>query len=206
MKIKLCGFKEEVSTLAAIKAGADFIGFIFSENSPRYIDLNAAEKLAKIIPQNVDKVAVVVDAEMVFLEQIIAKISPNYIQFHGNEAIEFLEKFHQKFPQIKIIKAFKIATKEDLQRTEDFENIADLFLFDGKNAGAGLAFDWNILRDFNFTRPWFLAGGLNINNIKEALEKTKAPMVDISSGIEEIRGEKSPKLIKQLMEELKRIC
>jgi phosphoribosylanthranilate isomerase len=206
MKIKLCGFKEEGSTLAAIKAGANFIGFIFNENSPRNIDLNAAEKLAKIIPQNVDRVAVVVDAEMVFLEQIIAKISPNYIQFHGNETIEFLEKFRQKFPQIKIIKAFKIAAKEDLRRVQDFENIADLFLFDGKNPGAGLAFDWNILRDFNCAKSWFLAGGLNINNIKEALEKTGAPMVDISSGIEEIRGEKSPKLIKQLMEELKKIC
>ena len=206
MKIKLCGFKEEGSTLAAIKAGADFIGFVFNENSPRNIDLNAAEKLVKIIPQNVDRVAVVVDVEMVFLEQIIAKISPNYIQFHGNEAIEFLEKFRQKFPQIKIIKAFKIAAKEDLQRVQDFKNIADLFLFDGKNPGGGLAFDWNILREFNCAKSWFLAGGLNINNIKEALEKTGAPMVDISSGIEEIRGEKSPKLIKQLMEELKKIC
>lgn len=206
MKIKLCGFKEEGSTLAAIQAGADFIGFVFNENSPRNIDLNAAEKLAKIIPQNVAKVAVVVDLEMFFLEQIITKISPNYIQFHGNETVEFLEKFHQKFPQIKIIKAFKIAAKEDLQRADDFENIADLFLFDGKNPGAGLAFDWNILRDFNCAKSWFLAGGLNINNIEEALEKTGAPMVDISSGIEEIRGEKSPKLIKQLMEELKKIC
>ncbi len=206
MKIKLCGFTKEQSLLSAIKAGADFIGFIFSEKSPRFIDLNAAEKLAKIIPQNVEKVVVVVDAEMSYLQQIIEKISPNYIQFHGSETVEFLEKFHQKFPQIKIIKAFKIAQKEDFHQVNDFENIADFFLFDGKNPGAGLAFDWNILREFNSVKPWFLAGGLNINNIEQALQKTGAPMVDISSGIEEIRGEKSPKLIKQLMEELKKIC
>ena len=94
MKIKLCGFTKEQSLLSAIKAGADFIGFIFSEKSPRFIDLNAAEKLAKIIPQNVEKVVVVVDAEMSYLQQIIEKISPNYIQFHGSEKVEFLEKFH----------------------------------------------------------------------------------------------------------------
>lgn len=206
MKIKLCGFTKEESLLSAIKAGVDFIGFVFHEKSPRFLDLKAAEKLAKIIPQNVNKVAVVVDADMFYLEEIIAKISPNYIQFHGSETVEFLEKFHQKFPQIKIIKAFKIAQKEDFQQVNVFENIADFFLFDGKNPGAGLAFDWNILREFKSARAWFLAGGLNINNIEEALEKTGAPMVDISSGIEEIRGEKSIKLINELMQGLKKLC
>lgn len=206
MKIKLCGFTNETSALAAIKAGADFLGFVFNETSPRFLDLKTAEKLAKALPQNINKVAVVVDADINYLQQIIEKLAPNYIQFHGNESVEFLENFHKKFPQIKIIKAFKISNKADLQTTNNFLNVADLFLFDGKNPGAGLAFDWNILREFNCQKPWFLAGGLNIENIAQALENTGAKMVDISSGIEEIRGEKSIKLINELMNKFKKIC
>jgi phosphoribosylanthranilate isomerase len=203
MKIKLCGFKEEKSLQVAISQNCDFIGFIFYENSPRFIKLDEAVKISKIIPRNIAKVAVVVDAKLEFLSEISQKFSPEFFQFHGAESPEFLLEVRKKFPQIKIIKAFKIAEKSDLEKVKNFDEVADLFLFDGKNAGGGKKFDWEILKDFSTTKEWFLSGGLNIDNIEDALKNTKAKIIDISSGIEEIRGQKSPKLITEFIKKVR---
>lgn len=206
MKIKLCGFKEEESLRAAINADCDFLGFIFVKKSPREINLETAKKLAKIIPAKIAKVAVVVDADFGFLEKIINEFQPQYIQFHGQETVEFLTNFKKNFPQIKIIKAFKISNKDDLNQIKNFEKIADLFLLDGKNAGSGESFNWKLLQDFRINKDWFLSGGINVKNLQEALAKTGARMIDISSGIEEVRGEKSIKLINELVAICGKIC
>lgn len=199
MKVKLCGLKEEQSLQAAIKENCDFIGFIFYEKSPRFIALDAAAILAKKIPQTISKVAVVVDVTMEFLHEISQKLSPEFFQFHGSESVEFLQQVKKNFPQIKIIKAFRIESGSDLEKIKNFENIADLFLLDGKNPGSGKKFDWKILQSFPLPKNWILSGGLNAENIEEALATTKATMIDISSGIEEITGQKSPKLIAEFM-------
>jgi phosphoribosylanthranilate isomerase len=206
MKVKLCGFKEEQTLRAAINANCNFLGFIFVKNSPREITLLKAKELAKIIPPTIAKVAVVVDCEIAFLEKIIAEFQPDYLQFHGQETAEFLINFKKIFPQIKVIKAFKIACKDDLNQIKNFEEIADLFLLDGKNAGSGEAFDWQILENFQTKKGWFLSGGINAKNLQEAIAKTKAKMIDVSSGIEEIRGQKSIKLINELMQICQKTC
>lgn len=207
MLVKLCGFSEINSLKSAINANCNFIGFIFYEKSLRNITISDAIEISKNIPQNISKVAVVVDADDEFLAEIATKFQPNYIQFHGNESLKKLSKFKKEFPHIKIIKAFRIKDKSDLKKTSDFEEIADLFLFDSKVenefGGSGKSFDWNILKDFKTNKKWFLSGGLNIDNITEAIERTGAEMVDISSAIEEIKGIKSPKLIKELMRKIK---
>lgn len=204
MKVKLCGFKEENSLKAAIAAKCDFIGFIFYEKSPRFVTIENAAKLAKLVPQSISKVAIVVDTKIEFLEEIAQKFSPQFFQFHGKESVEFLQKVKEKFPQIKIIKAFAINEIKDLQQIENFKQVADLFLFDGKNAGSGQKFDWEILHNFSCKKDWFLSGGLNINNIDSALEITGAKMIDISSGLEEIRGKKSVKLIADFMAKIRK--
>lgn len=202
MKVKLCGFTEIASLQTAIAQKCDFIGFIFYEKSPRYITLENAVEIAKNIPKNIARVAVVVDVDFEVLAEIAQKFAPDYFQFHGKESSDFLKKSRQKFPQIKIIKAFPIEGEGDLAQVKNFEDCADFFLFDGKNAGSGKKFDWQILKNFHSKKDWFLSGGLNVQNIEEALKATAANMVDISSGIEKIRGQKSPELIEEFMKKI----
>jgi len=180
MKVKLCGFKDEASIKAAIAASCDFLGFIFFDKSPRFISPKNAAIISKIIPGNIFKVAVVVDASENYLQEIVTEFSPDFFQFHGQETPEFLEKTKKNFPQIKIIKAFKITKKQDLELAKAFENCADFFLFDGEFAGSGKKFDWQILSDFSSKKEWFLSGGLNVNNVAEAIKTTGAKMIDVS--------------------------
>lgn len=203
MKIKLCGFTDLESVKTAIAEKCDFLGFVFCANSVRKISPKDAALLAKEVPATIKKVAVVVDADVDLLQQIYEQISPDVIQFHGHESPEFLRDFRKKFPQIKIIKAFRISYKEDLAQIKDFEDYVDYFLFDAKSPGSGKSFDWRILHNLSTKKNWFLSGGLNVSNIDEALEVTGASYIDLSSGIEEIRGHKSSRLIQEFMKKVK---
>ena len=207
MKVKLCGFKDEESVKVACSQKCDFLGFIFYDRSPRFVDLEKAASISKIIPSDIAKVAVVVDADFSFLQEISQKFKPDFFQFHGAETPEFLQKIKIEFPQIKIIKAFKIKDKQDLDQIKFFEKVSDFFLFDSKveneMGGSGKKFKWQILNNLSTKKEWFLSGGLNVENIVEAIKITGAKMIDISSGIEEIRGKKSPKLILELMKKVK---
>jgi len=207
MKVKLCGFTKEESLKTAINCGCDFVGFVFYEKSPRNITPLEAKELAKIIPPHIAKVAVVVNPNQELISEIISNLKPNFIQFHGNESVEYLKDFKKNFPHTKIIKAFGIRNKEDLNSLKDYENYADYFLLDNKSdnefGGSGEKFDWEILKEISTTKEWFLSGGLNEKNISSALQTSKAKMIDISSGIEEIRGEKSSLLIEQFMKKIK---
>ncbi len=209
MLVKLCGFTEENSVKVAIAQKCDFLGFIFYEKSPRYITPQNAAKISRQVPSNIAKVAVVVDCDFDFLEKIVQEFTPDFFQFHGNESVDFLAAARRKFPQIKIIKAFKIFDVQDLESVKDFENYTDYFLFDskvvGEAGGSGKKFDWKILENFSSRKDWFLSGGLNIENIEEALKLTGAKMIDISSGIEKIRGQKSSELIEELMKKMNSI-
>lgn len=210
MKVKLCGFTEQNTLDAAIKCGVDFIGFVFCKKSPRYIAANQVAVLAKIIPSNIKKVAVLSNNNFDEIKDICANLKPDYLQFHGDEEVDFILEVKKNFPQIKIIKAFAVGNSDDLKQVDKFDEVADLFLFDskksslsGSSGGNGISFDWNLLRNFESKKDWFLSGGLNIDNIAQALEKTGATMLDISSGIEKERGKKSPELITQLMKKIK---
>ena len=204
-KIKLCGFSEIDSLEVAIAFKCDFLGFIFYEKSIRNISLSKAKELFLKVPESISKVAVVVDPEVDFLNQISA-LNPQYIQFHGSESPEFITDFKNKNPHIKIIKAFRVETKSDLDNVKDYELVADLFLFDskvtGEMGGSGKKFDWSILNNLDINKDWFLSGGLNINNIDEAIKESGANIIDISSGIEEKKGIKSSHKIQQLINSL----
>lgn len=210
MKVKLCGFTEKETISSAIKAECDFLGFVFYKKSPRYISPKNAALISKDIPAKISKVAVVANSTFDELQKILEEFPVDFVQFHGDETPNFLKDFHKKFPKIKIIKAFRIAKSEDLRQIKDFENSADLFLFDtkveGEIGGSGKKFDWKILKNFQSKKDWFLSGGLNISNLDEALKITDAKMVDVSSGIEEVRGKKSTKLIKEFMTLVANLC
>lgn len=210
MKVKLCGFRDEESIKAAIAQKCDFLGFIFYDKSVRNISPKEARNITAQVPNNIAKVAVIVDAEFDFLQKIVDDFSPDFFQFHGLESVKYLEKARSKFPKIKIIKAFRIKEKSDLDVVNNYTDYADYFLFDSKVVGdvggSGKSFDWNILRNFESQKEWFLSGGLNVNNIEEAINMTGAKMIDISSGIEEVKGEKSIALIKSFMTKMKRFA
>ncbi len=209
MLVKLCGFRDEITIDTAISSGCNFLGFIFCDKSPRNITPKNAALISKNIPNSIAKVAVVVDASFDFLAEIVENFSPDYFQFHGDENIEYLHFIRKKFPNIKIIKAFKIKDKSDLNRVNDFSEVADFFLFDSKvnneSGGTGQKFDWNIIKDFKSKKDWFLSGGLNIDNIEEAIKITDVKMIDISSGIEKTRGQKSSTIIKNFMNRVKEL-
>lgn len=195
MKIKLCGFVDEKPLKVAIDHGCNFVGLVFAKKSPRFLSLDQVTKITPIIPPNIAKVAVVANQNIDELKLIYDILKPQYFQLHGNEDIEYIHQVRNLNQQIKIIKALSISSLQDIKQTKIFENNVDFFLFDHKNAGSGTSFDWNFLNNFESKIPWFLSGGININNIEEAIKKTKAQYIDISSGIEVIRGTKSTELI-----------
>lgn len=203
MKIKLCGFKEEDSLKTAIDCKVDFIGFIFHEDSPRNVNIDSAQKLAKLIPSEISKVAVTVNAPIKKLQEIYNAIKPEYFQLHGLETLEEIQEIKEKFPRVKLIKAISITNEKDLGQISKYEKNVDNILLDNKIPGSGQSFDWDLICDLKTKNDFILSGGLNKNNLIDAITKTNAKMVDISSGIEENRGEKSSKLIKEITAILK---
>ncbi len=210
MKVKLCGFTEAATLQAAIANKADFIGFVFAANSPRYIDPEQVAELSKLVPPTINKVAVFANTDLEIIKKVHKNLNPQYFQFHGSETPRFLEKIREIFPRVKIIKAFKIANRNDLREVRAFESVSDMFLFDSKPrnqkepmGGSGHAFDWKILFGFRSRREWFLSGGLDANNALAAVKITNARAIDVSSGIEKTRGEKSVELIEQFMKKVK---
>ena len=170
MKVKLCGFRDCESLKIAIEKKCDFLGFVFVDKSPRNISVMQARALSDLVPNSIKKVAVVVNSNLEFISQIITNFNPDFLQFHGDEDVEFLKKFRQKFPQVKIIKAFRINEVKDLEGVRAFEDYCDLFLFDGQNPGSGKKFNWEILKNFNCKKDWFLSGGINLDNLDEVLK------------------------------------
>lgn len=201
MKVKLCGFTNQETIDLAVKLGVDFIGLVFYQPSPRNIEPEKAAQIITNIPKSVKKVAVVVDASDDKIAQIIEYFGPDLLQLHGQETPQRVAEIKKKF-SLATIKALAIHDTTSLVKIKDYEDAVDYFLFDAKTPGSGQSFDWEILKNLNIKKDFFLSGGLNIENIDEALKTTQAQIIDLSSGIEEIKGLKSPKLIQEFMQKI----
>jgi phosphoribosylanthranilate isomerase len=145
--------------------------------------------------------ALVVDPDDTLLARIAAEVKPDYFQLHGKESAARAAEIRSRF-QIPLIKAFSVAGPQDLAQTHDHESVTEMFLFDtppaanaSRPGGHGVAFDWTMLSGKRFSRPWFLAGGLNPGNVARAIAVSGASMVDVSSGVESAPGVKSESLI-----------
>lgn len=195
-EVKICGIKTEEALEAAIAGKAAFAGFIFCSGSPRNILPSEAGKFRD--EKRIKKVAVTVGAGDSELDSIVKALKPDFLQLHGNETPERAESLKNKY-QAGIIKAFKVEGREALAQAREFGDAADFLLFDAKAPGSGVSFDWGVLAGESFGKPWFLAGGLNENNVSEAIRVTKAQFVDISSGVESAPGVKSPELIRRFI-------
>ena len=195
--IKICGITNLESAEFCIDQNANYLGFVFYEHSPRnIINKNISETLEKI-KNRINIVAVTKDPS----ESVIEKISNfpfNFIQVHGSVLPDKLAEI-KNATSMRIIKAFNIVSNTDLNDVNEYQDIADFYLFDSKSSGSGEVFDWGILRDKQIKKDFFLSGGLNSHNISKAIEKTGTKYIDVSSGVERREGIKDKKLIEQFI-------
>jgi phosphoribosylanthranilate isomerase len=197
--IKICGIKTADAIEAAARAGATHVGFNFYEKSPRYVVPEEAARLAAHASR-LRAVALTVDADDETLQAIAKRLRPDMWQLHGDETPERITAIREMFG-LPVMKAVAIESKVDMARAYTYEQCADWLLFDAKPGalpgGNGLAFDWHLIADETWTKPWLLSGGLTCGNVAEAIRTAHARGVDVSSGVEKSRGEKDPALIEQ---------
>ena len=195
--VKICGITSEEDLKAAKELGAGFVGFVLEEKSKRYINLRRLKSLSMITREPLKSVALLVDPSDDFLERLLMSSKVDYIQLHGEESPERVEEI-AKITNVPLIKAIGVEKESDLLSIRKYEGSVDYILLDSKvkenvylKGGRGISFNWDIIRGFNFNKPWFLAGGLNANNVINAMKVTGAKMVDVSTGVESKPGKKS---------------
>lgn len=196
--IKICGVRSADIMDAALDAGADYVGLVFFAKSPRNVALADAARLADQARGRAKIVALVVDAEEDELRAIAETVRPDAVQFHGHETAARLAAFRATYSG-EIWKAAPVSTPDDLAEARALAAVADRVLFDARPAagdtrpgGNGRRFDWTLLAGLDLGRPFVLSGGLDPENVAEAVRITGAPMVDVSSGVESAPGIKDP--------------
>ncbi len=188
--VKICGITSVADGLAAARAGADALGLMFYEKSPRYLPLKAAAGIARELPPFVIKVGVFANAPEDTVLRAIGECGLNIVQFHGDETPDYCGQF-----PVMAIKAFRIRDAASLQALADYQT--DAFLLDaqapGKLGGSGETFNWDLAVEAQkFGKPIFLAGGLTPENVAEAIRRARPYAVDVSSGVEASPGKKDP--------------
>ena len=202
LKVKICGVKSLNHVKASIKGNADMIGLMFYKKSPRFINLKKAKKISDYAENKIKKVGVVANFKLNEIKRIIDIIKLDYLQFHGNESVDFLKKIKKKF-KIKIIKALKIENAKDIKRIKEYRKISDLILIDSKIVKKKninfkkktLQLNTKLLKKIKNKKSLILSGGLNTNNIFESVKESGIKFVDVSSSLENKIGEKNIKKI-----------
>ncbi|GAK46321.1 phosphoribosylanthranilate isomerase [Tepidicaulis marinus] len=203
LHVKICGLKTEEMIRAAAAAGADSIGFVFFEKSPRYLTMGEAMKLRRAVPEGVWVVALLVDPDNALLDDLVTYVHPDVIQLHGKESPQRVAEIRAR-THIPVMKAIAVSGPEDVTGAEAYEPFVDMLLFDAKPpktmagalpGGNGLAFDWELIGTRKPRKPWMLSGGLTPLNVAEAIRTAGATMVDVSSGVESAPGEKDAALV-----------
>ena len=209
-KIKFCGLKSYDDVAFAHKNNIYMIGFIFVKGSSRFIKFSKAKEIISKFDNDLNIVGVFVDADDEWID-LALDAGINYIQLHGEESPERCEEIKNLFKK-PVIKAIPIETEKDLKNIEAYNDVCDYFLLDKKNksgfnGGTGENFDWEIISKnkewLNEYKPWILSGGLNINNIQEAIRLTGTEAIDVSSGIEYNPGIKSIELMELFIKEVR---
>lgn len=201
IRIKICGLTTHEGVQTVADAGAAYVGFVFFPKSPRNVSIALARELAVAAPVGLAKVALVVDADNVLLDTITEVVPLDMLQLHGHESPERVLEIKARYG-LPVMKVVGIADSSDLETLAVYEGVADQILVEtkpSKNAdrpgGNGQAFDWTIIAKRRWPKPWMLAGGLNPENVAEAIAQTGATQVDVSSGVEGRVGVKDMELI-----------
>lgn len=197
IRTKICGLTRPEDVDACAAAGAAYVGLVFFGKSPRNVSLDQARAIALDVPAGIAKVALIVNADDALLENITTKVPLDMLQLHGSETPERVAEIRSRF-SLPVMKAVGIADESDLARIDAYAPVVDQLLIDAKPpkdadlpGGNGLAFDWQLLaRRKYWQKPWMLAGGLTPENVGEAIRRTGARQVDVSSGVESAPGVK----------------
>lgn len=201
---KICGITSPDILDAAIDGGARFAGFVSFPKSPRHLELDKLAALARQAYGRIETVLVTVSADDVYLAAAASAMQPDWIQCHGGESPRRVAEV-RRFARRGVIKAIGMSRQEDIPTVSPYEQVADMLLFDAPAQGREMpggnarAFDWGLVKGWKFNRPWFLAGGLNPENVREAMRISGADLVDVSSGVETAPGLKDPLLIAQFL-------
>lgn len=205
VKVKICGVRTPDLVETAAAAGADYIGVVFFENSPRNVTLAEAAEVTKAASGRIASVAVLVDPDDILIEEVMGIAGPDLLQLHGRETPERMAEIKGRFG-VPLIKAIPVASAEDAAMAANYWDIADIVLFDAKAdataglpGGTGVTFDWNALARATEGRSFALSGGLTAENVREAIRVTGAAMVDVSSGVERSPGRKDRDLVRRFI-------
>ncbi len=205
LTVKICGLTTPEALDAALESGADLVGFVFFPPSPRNLGLEAARILGAQVKGRAGKVALTVDANDETLLGIVEALRPDMLQLHGKETTERVVQVRTRFG-LPVIKALPIAERADLSPIREYAQVSDRLLFDARPpkqatrpGGLGRRFDWTLLAGINPGVSYMLSGGLDAGNVAEALRITRAPGVDVSSGVESAPGIKDPERIREFI-------
>ena len=200
--VKICGLSTRETLEVALDAGADMVGFVFFPPSPRHLALGTARDLGKQVKRRAVKVALTVDADDATLSNIVEALQPDILQLHGKETVARLRDIKQKFG-LALMKAIAVESAADLASLPGYAAVADRILFDARPpkgatrpGGLGAVFDWHVLQNLDLKLPFMVSGGLNADNVAQALRATRAGGVDVSSGVERTAGVKDPDMIR----------
>lgn len=197
IKVKICGITNLTDALHAAELGADALGFVFVEDSPRFVKPLDASQIIERLPPFLSKVGLFVNPSIDEVNHVINTCSFDLIQFHGDESSSFCEQFNLPY-----IKAISVKSELSLVEYEKKYESASAFLLDSfsrdARGGTGKIFDWNLIPQ-NISKPIIVAGGLNKNNINELFDKNKPYAVDVSSGVESFKGKKDYNMMQEFI-------
>lgn len=202
IKVKICGITNFEDAQTAVLAGCDMLGFVFYEKSPRYIRPDRAGDIISGLPGEVEKVALFVNEQKKTVIDILNQIKEiDILQFHGDETPDYCNAFNKR-----IIKAIRVKNKDSIKQMASYN--VNFFLLDAFKkdvyGGTGENFEWKLAKDAKaYNVPIILSGGLNPENVKEAIELVEPYAVDVSSGVEISPGRKDPELIKRFIQVVK---
>ena len=194
IRVKICGLTRAEDVEAVARAGAAYAGFVFCPKSPRHLSVDQARDLMVNAPDGLCKVALTVDADDAALDAIVGAMPVDMLQLHGHETPDRVAQVRARYG-LPVMKAVGVADESDLPQIMDYAMVADQLLIDAKPpkgadlpGGNGLAFDWRLIAQRRWLRPWMLAGGLSPANVADAVRLTNARQVDVSSGVESAPG------------------
>jgi len=202
VRIKICGITNEKDALWAVNLGADYLGFNFYRNSPRKISPKLGAQIIGKLPSFTQPVGVFLNEEIKTVKRIAEKCRLNMVQLHGEETPEYCRELQAQSPRVRIIKAFRIRDKENLEEMEQYG--VDYYLLDsyvpGIEGGTGEIFNWDLAVEAKqFGKPVFLAGGLTPENVVQAIEKVNPYGVDVASGVERTPRRKDYGLMREFI-------
>ena len=209
--IKICGLTSEEQALQVARLGVHAIGIISVEESPRYVSAEIKKKIFKTLESfypKIDRVTVLQNCPIdLIIKNFLGNPNETILQLHGDEDVDYCKKIREKIPNIGLWKAFRIKTEKDLEKIQPFEDFVDAILLDSWNnetyGGSGKKIESINLKNLQFTKPWWLAGGISIEWIDEILTEVKPDGLDISSSVEVYPGLKNLEATKNLINKIK---